>query len=150
MGSSRQHVVDLCDKGVLAHVRVGKHRRIRRCDVDALLRPSLTRDQLKALWLHRAVAGKLVASPEMVLDKARQNLARLHQIHPTGMTAAWLDAWESTLRSGVEAVLDVLTSRDPHAVELRQNSPFAGVLSEQERHAVLDAFVNHWNGERAA
>jgi len=47
-------------------------------------------------------------------------------------------------------VLDALTSCDPHAVELRQNSPFAGVLFAQERHAVLDAFASHWNGERAA
>jgi hypothetical protein len=44
-------------------------------------------------------------------------------------------------RADVEAVLDALTSRVPHAVELRQNSPFAGVLPETERRAVLAAFV---------
>src|SRR6266550_7131879 len=67
--SSRQHVVDLCERGLLPYVKAGAHRRIRRADVDAVLRPDLTRDQLKALWLHRAVAGRLVADPVAVLSK---------------------------------------------------------------------------------
>ncbi len=42
--------------------------------------------------------------------------------------------------AGTEAVLDVLTSSAAYAVELRSTSPFAGVLSEEERNAVLVAF----------
>jgi excisionase family DNA binding protein len=148
--SSRQHVVDLCERGFLPFVRVGTHRRLRRGDVEAVLRPDLTRDQLKALWLHRAVAGRLVVDPDGVLSKARTNLARLGQVHPDGMAAIWLDRWRATLDDGIEAVLDTLTSRAPHAVELRQNSPFAGVLSETERRAVLNAFTTRWRAERAA
>ncbi len=33
LGCSRQHVVDLCDQGVLPSTRVGSHRRVRRGDV---------------------------------------------------------------------------------------------------------------------
>jgi len=150
LGSSRQHVVDLCERGLLPYVRVGSHRRVRRVDVEAMLRPALTRDQLKALWLHRAVAGRLVADPGKVLSKARVNLDRLRQIHPDGMAAVWLGRWRAVLEDGPEAVLDVLTSRAPSAVELRQNSPFAGVLSEAERRAVLAAFAAQWRGERVA
>src|SRR5437899_9286789 len=131
--SSRQHVVDLCERGLLPYVRVGTHRRLRRADVAAVLRRELTRDQLKALWLHHAVAGRLVADPDRVLSKARTNLDRLRQLHSQGMAAMWLDRWRVILDEGVEAVLDALTSRTSHAVELRQNSPFAGVLSETER-----------------
>ena len=54
--SSRQHVVDMCERGLLPYIKVGSRRRLRRADVEAILRPELTRDQLKALWLHRAVA----------------------------------------------------------------------------------------------
>ena len=33
-----------------------------------------------------------------------------------------------------------MTSTDPLARELRQNSPFLGLLAEDERRAVLNAF----------
>lgn len=140
----------MCDQGLLPYVRVGSHRRIRRADVAAVLRPELTRDQLKALWLHRAVAGRLVSDPDAVLGKAKANLDRLRTIHRDGMAARWLERWAVVLESGVEAVLTVLTSRAPEDVELRQNSPFAGVLSEVERRAVLAAFADTWRNDRAA
>jgi excisionase family DNA binding protein len=148
--SSRQHVVDLCDRGLLPYIKIGTHRRIRRVDLEAILTPALTRDQLKAIWLHRAVAGRLVADPATVLAKAASNLDRLAAIHPDGMAARWLERWRQILNSGTEAVLDVLTSRSPSATDLRQNSPFAGVLSEPERHAVLSAFTQTWRQEHAA
>jgi excisionase family DNA binding protein len=150
LGSSRQHVVDLCERGLLPYVKAGTHRRLRRADVETMLRPELTRDQLKALWLHRAVAGRLVTDPDGVLSKARANLDRLRQVHRDGMAAMWLDRWQATLDDGVEAVLDALTSRAPYAVELRQNSPFAGVLPETERWAVQRAFAARWREEHAA
>jgi len=148
--SSRQHVVDLCERGLLPYVKVGAHRRVWRADIEAMLAPELTRDQTKALWLHRAVAGRLVADPDAVLTKARANLGRLRRIHPDGMAAVWLNRWQAALDEGAEAVLEVLTSRAPHAVELRQNSPFAGVLTETERHAVLAAFAASWQRDRSA
>lgn len=60
--------------------------------------------------------------------------------HPTGMSARWLDTWQSVLASGPEAVLQTLTAQTPLAIELRQNSPFAGVLPERVRAGVLGAF----------
>ena len=62
----------------------------------------------------------------------------------------WLDRWHAVLDAGVDAVLEVLTSRTPHAVELRQNSPFAGVLPEADRRAVLAASAERRHGEHAA
>lgn len=52
LGVSRQHVVNLCDRGELSFSRAGTHRRIRRSDVQQLLEPQLTREQEKSLWLH--------------------------------------------------------------------------------------------------
>jgi excisionase family DNA binding protein len=139
---SRAHVVDLCLRGLLPHVRVGGQRRLRRADVEALLHPALTREQVTALWLHRAVAGKVVADPPRVLAAARSNLRRLRRLHPDGPDWEWLDRWDAVLDDGVEAVLDALTSPARYAVELRSNSPFAGVLSETERRTVLQAYVD--------
>jgi len=42
LGCSRQHVVDLCVRGVLPFVSVGSHRRVRRTDVTGLMNRELT------------------------------------------------------------------------------------------------------------
>ena len=139
--SSRAHVVDLCLRGLLPYVVIGAQRRIRRPDVEALIRPGLSQEELQTLWLHRAVAGKLVQSPGALLAAAAINLRRLRRLHPEGGAWEWLDRWEVVLDDGAEAVLDALTSSAEYAVELRRASPFAGILTEQERKSVLDSFA---------
>lgn len=140
LGCSRQHVVDLCDAGRIPFARIGTHRRIRRVDVEALMpaRP-LRREALRSLWLHRAVAGKFVADPPGAIALARRNVRRFREIHPRA--GVWLDAWEQILDAGPESILDVLTSSMPFAIDLRQNTPFVGILSETERQAILRAFA---------
>jgi excisionase family DNA binding protein len=139
--SSRAHVADLCLRGLLPHVKVGVQRRVRRADLEALIQSGLTRAQLESLWLHRSVAGKLVANPPVVLAAAAINLRRLRRLHPEGRAREWLVRWDAVLDDGVEAVLDALTSSAEYAIELRSVSPFAGVLSEVERRTVLAAYA---------
>ncbi|MGH3593081.1 MAG: hypothetical protein ACRDRF_18870, partial [Pseudonocardiaceae bacterium] len=66
------------------------------------------------------------------------------------MTTHWLQQWLQVLYSGVDEVAQVLTSRSPLALELRQNSPFAGALPQQTRSLVLAAFAKHWRDEHTA
>ncbi|MGH3788246.1 MAG: helix-turn-helix domain-containing protein [Pseudonocardiaceae bacterium] len=154
LGSSRQHVVDMCTRGELPFLWIGRHRRIARSDIDRLLEREsieLTREQERSLWLHRAVVGRLVEQPDKTLELARQNvIALLGQQARSGMTAHWLQQWLRVLDSGVDEVAAVLTSRGPLALELRQNSPFAGALSQETRARVLAAFVRHWRDEHTA
>lgn len=145
LGSSRQHVVDLCNQGVLTCERSPKQRRLRRSEVEAFASriasgPGLNRDQRQSLWLHGAVAGHLATDPVRTLEHARTNLERLQSAHPSGMSRRWLDSWQSVLDRGPEAVLEMLTSPSALAIELRQNSPFAGVLPSEERNGVLGGF----------
>lgn len=142
LNTSRQHVVDLCDSGDLPFVTTGTHRRIRRADVEAIRTRTqrLTRDQRRSLWLGYAIAGKLVANPRRAMGKARENVSKLKTAHARGASRHWIDEWDRLLDGPVDRVLDVLTSSTPRARELRQNSPFAGVLTEQERLRVLEAF----------
>lgn len=139
---SRQHVVDLCDRGLLAFETTGVHRRVRRMSVDGLRSgtETMTRDQRRSLWLGYAVAGKLVRDPQRYLDVARQNLSKMQTIHTRGQGAKWLAEWALVLEEPVQAVLAVLTSTSPRAREMRQNTPFAGVLTQRERLAVLESF----------
>jgi excisionase family DNA binding protein len=140
--SSRQHVVALCARGLLPYVNDGSHKRIRRSDVEALIRPALTRAQVEQLWLHQAVAGKFVANPSALIAAATINLRRLRRLHPEGSGWEWLDRWQVVLDDGAEAVLDVLTSPSDFAIEMRRMSPFTGMLSEVERRTVLDALAD--------
>ncbi len=142
LNTSRQHVVDLCERGDLPFVTTGSHRRVRRGDVEALRTRTqrLTRDQRRSLWLGHAIAGRFVLDPAGVSAKARRNLAHLKRVHSGGASSRWLAEWERLLHGPPEDILEALTSRSPRARELRQNSPFAGVLSEQERRRALSGF----------
>jgi excisionase family DNA binding protein len=143
LGCSRQHVVDLCESGRLLHVRIGTHRRIRRADVEAVTTTrTLRREELRSLWLHRAVAGKVVADPDRAIATARRNISRFREIQPRART--WLDAWDRILDAGPERVLETLTSSARDAIDLRQNTPFAGLLNEQERLAILSSFAANY------
>ena len=137
--SSRQHVVDLCARGLLPYVADGTRRRVRRADVEALIRPALTRVQLEQLWLHQAIGGKFVANPTALTAAAGINLRRLRRLHPDGADWEWLDRWQAVLDAGPTAVLEALTSTSEYAIELRGTSPFTGILTETERRTVLQA-----------
>jgi hypothetical protein len=108
----------------------------------------LTRDQERSLWLHRALLGPLLSRPQEVLDRAREQANRvLQQQHRGTMTAHWLEEWLRVLDGGVDDVAEIFTSRSPRALELRQNSPFAGALPQETRAQVLNAFAQHWRQE---
>lgn len=148
LGVSRQHVVDLCDRGALTHIVVGTHRRVPRSEVDRLLGTTLTREQERSRWLHLALFGVLLSDPETALDKARKNIVRWSAgQRPDGMAVRYLEEWARVLDCGLDSVVDVLNSRSDSASELRQNSPFAGLLPNETRVRVLRAFNDHWARE---
>jgi excisionase family DNA binding protein len=150
LGCSRQHVVDLCDSGRLLVVRGGgSHRYVRRSDVLALAHRPLTREQEQSRWLHAAVASRLVAEPDLVLGRAQANLERFDAVHAGTMAAHWLDLWRVAVDAGPDQVLTVLVSETPQAAEMRQNSPFTGILPPDERRAVLESFQRHWRSGHA-
>jgi excisionase family DNA binding protein len=141
LNSSRQHIVDLCDRGDLPHTTVGRHRRVQRGDVEALLTRTerLTRDQRRSLWLAYAIAGRIVEEPEQARAVARANLLK-SQATARGQARRWLEYWARLLDGPIDRLLDALTSRSPRGRELRQNSPFAGLLRPDEREQVLESW----------
>ncbi len=147
LGCSRQHVVDLCDRGELRSTSIGTHRRLWRTDVEAYARRrtrgEMTPDQLRSLWLHRVVAGRVAANPDTTLSLARENARRFLSRGPSSGSARWLRRWLRLIDMGPEPVMEMLTSTSGVAREMRQNSPFAGLLTEPERLSVLRAFQQH-------
>jgi hypothetical protein len=87
----------------------------------------------RSLALHEAVAAKIEARPEL-LDTARANLARWISRAPQGALLEWKDLLD---RMSVGDLVALLRSQDETAARLRQSSPFAGVLTPEERQAIL-------------
>jgi excisionase family DNA binding protein len=148
LGVSRQQVVNMCGRGEIEHVMVGKHRRIPMREVNRILSPSLTREQEKSMWLHRALMTPLLVAPEEVIGRAFENIVCWKREHRSdGMTMRYLSDWEQILSQGLDAVMETIVSASPEACELRQNTPFAGVLDDTTRVQVLRTFKEHWNRE---
>jgi excisionase family DNA binding protein len=148
LGVSRQHVADLCDRGKIEHIRVGAHRRVPRSEVDRLIGQRLTREEEKSLRLHQALLTPMLTEPDAVIAKARDNLDRWTGMHrPDGITVRYFEEWKRVLDHGLDAIVEVMVSPSQEARELRQNSPFAGVLPDETRLRVLRIFRDHWNRE---
>lgn len=94
------------------------------------------RTAARSLALHEAIAARLVADPEPVLAIAHRNLATMRSANTDGSADGWLDAWAELLDGPLHAVVHALTEDNEAAHELRQNTPFAGVLTPTERWAI--------------
>ncbi len=97
--------------------------------------PALTFEERRSLAISTAVAAKLRENPTVVLAKARENIDKMRSIGPSEQR--WVGVWESLLALGPSHVAALLTSTDQFARDLRQSSPFAGVLTEEERREIL-------------
>jgi hypothetical protein len=85
-----------------------------------------------SLEMARRVADRLRRDPEL-LEIARANLARwTRQNASVGSLLRCYAEWEALLSRPVEEICDLLCSDADDAQRLRQNSPFAGVLSPAE------------------
>lgn len=99
----------------------------------------LTREDRRSLHLHRAIADTLLREPDMVLDRARHNLERMRSQHPGAEPLR--QEWDRVLRLRIEGIVEVMVDPCMHARDLRQVTPFAGVLSPSERTRVYREFA---------
>jgi hypothetical protein len=95
------------------------------------------RIERRSLALHRTVAAKLREQPDL-LAIAIGNLDRWSA--KSGGPQPYWDAWREILRRPFEEVLTLIEEDSPRMTELRQSTPFAGVLDPKERWRVYDTF----------
>jgi transcriptional regulator with XRE-family HTH domain len=101
--------------------------------------PAMTREDRRSLALHRAIAPRLEAEPDAVLALAGRNLRLMQERHPGARSL--LDEWEEILQRPIDHIVGVMTDPGMHARDLRQVTPFAGVLGPAERARVYAAFA---------
>lgn len=112
----------------------------RRCYSQGAMKDHVLIDE-RSLAFGRAVAARLADDPEL-MGRARATVVRWlatcsPHVHPA------LREWLVALDGPAEGVIALLTGRDERAVRLRQSNPFAGVLSQRERTAILRQFESY-------
>jgi len=85
-----------------------------------------------SLELGRCTAARLRQQPEL-LQLAHENLARWSRLNANAPALLRCYAeWREILHHPLEEICQLLSSESEEARRLRQNSPFAGVLSARE------------------
>lgn len=126
------------ERAVSAVVRERRRRARETIDVDRLL-PSPgdwthRNAEVQSLAYHRLVAERL--TPDLI-DAARERVDRWER--SGRLHSKWADAWREVLGRSPAAIRRALRSSCLRARQLRQTSPFAGVLTEQERLRLVEA-----------
>lgn len=87
----------------------------------------------RSLAYHQVVASRL--DPQLIAE-ARERVDRLAgegHLHPR-----YAARWRELLALPIGRIAEAIAADNPDACELRQSSPFAGVLNEQERRRIID------------
>jgi hypothetical protein len=127
--SGRRHVLE---PGIVEGHRRAERLRPRDLVEEAGDTDGHRRAELRSLAYHRALAKRLRRG---MADDA---LRLVWQWRETGqMDDHYANLWEDILRRPLPEIREAITADDQRGRDLRQNSPFAGVLSEPERRRIL-------------
>ena len=98
----------------------------------------MAREDLRSLAFHRAIADLLRENPELIVKHASKNLGKLASMHPGAGTL--FDRWREWLSFPPEILIEKILDPQQGACEMRQVSPFSGLLNAQQRTQVLHGF----------
>lgn len=105
------------------------------------------REEWIPLLLHKYIVDKLHANPSFVLNIAGENLlksAPAPELAHT-MTAQWYAEWVSLVVSkDIEGITAICLGDMVHDADMRQVSPFIGVLTQDERALALQDARRYW------
>ena len=94
--------------------------------------------EARSLAMHALIAHKIEHDPKL-LTIPRSNIERW-SLRWKEDAPAWLSEWKKLLKQPWPRIAAVITEPSERAARLRQSSPFAGVLSNEERRRIYEAF----------
>jgi len=92
----------------------------------------------RSLAMHCKIAQK-ISRDTALLDKAKGNLERWIAKSEDPLPR-YLSEWQEILERPWPEIAELITSMSENATRLRSSSPFAGVLSPEERERIYAAF----------
>lgn len=96
----------------------------------------------RSLRFHELIAAEFVKDPVAVRQKAISTLKRWKK---QGSWCTGFSKWEKLLkRSSDQYILSIMLEKSDRGDALRQTSPFVGIISEEQRMAVIEEFRRMW------
>ncbi len=92
----------------------------------------------RSLAMHCKIAQKIARNPALV-DKAKANIERWCAKAPDSKPR-YLGEWQEILERPWPEIVEFITSMRDESTRLRSSSPFAGILSADEREQIYAAF----------
>lgn len=92
----------------------------------------------RSLAMHCKIVQKITRDPEL-LDKAKANLKRW-SAKSEEPRPQYLREWQEILERPWPEIAERITSMSEDATRLRSSSPFAGILTADERNQIYEAF----------
>lgn len=87
--------------------------------------------------LHVELSRKLRTNEHFVRRIGISNLQRMQRTNRNALARQWTDSWHDLLNGPLETLEARMLAEDPIAIEMRQLSPFAGALTNEERLAAI-------------
>ena len=106
--------------------------RLKLADQRPAARSGHDRARARSLAYHAAIAGRL---DKPMADEARHVLLRWRE--QRRIDPSYAERWERVLDQPIGEIRKSLIEESAAGDDLRQNSPFAGLLSEPERRRIL-------------
>jgi hypothetical protein len=94
--------------------------------------------EARSLAMHAVIARKIARDPGL-LEVARSNIERW-RARQNSDELTWLNEWRELLNQPWQNIAALITEPSENAARLRQSSPFAGILTNQERWRIYEAF----------
>ena len=94
--------------------------------------------EARSLAMHAVIAAKIIRDPDL-LAKPRDNIKRWSGRFGKN-PPRWIGQWRSILALSYREIAALMTEPSEEAARLRQSSPFAGLLTTQERRRIYEAF----------
>jgi len=118
---------------------------------DSPVRPELTRSEERSWRMHSRLSELLTqADLEQWRPVVKRNLERLRSAVRGQVHLRNIDRWESLLdRSDMPGLHRALTGLDRDSTEMREVSPFAGLLPEEDRLGILQAMAREREARQA-
>lgn len=140
LAGTSQPTIALYESGAKSPTLATLQRLSRTLGLDLVVTyaPRLTREDQRSLAYHQIAVKKLADNPLIVLNRARRTLNKMRRHHPNAK--AHFDRWRVWLKLPLDELIAKILDPSMTAREMRQVTPFAGILSPEERSKILKQF----------